>query len=144
VAQAATGARRLYALGDSFHDDGGPARLEDEARRLLDDLARRMEIVWITGNHDEGIAAGALPGVVMEEALVRGVALRHIAQPGVAGPELSGHFHPKLRLSLRGRMVSRPCAVVGDDRMIMPACGTLTGDGRRRPGHPRRWPRHAR
>lgn len=127
AAQAATGARRIYALGDSFHDSQGPMRLESGAADLLEALARRAEIVWITGNHDEGLADSPLPGTVVEELTVRGIALRHIAEPGVQGAELSGHFHPKLRLRLQGRMISRPCAVRAGNRMILPAHGTLTG-----------------
>jgi DNA ligase-associated metallophosphoesterase len=125
AAQAATGAVRLYALGDSFHDAGGPARLEAGA-------ATRAEVLWITGNHDEGLAdvppsGPHLPGTVEDEVTVRGIALRHIARAGAVGAELSGHFHPKLRMNLRGRAISRPCAVRGGDRMILPAHGTLTG-----------------
>jgi DNA ligase-associated metallophosphoesterase len=127
AAQAATGARRIYALGDSFHDAGGPARLEAGAGALLADLARRADIVWITGNHDEGLADAALPGHVVDEMHVHGIALRHIAEPGVTGPELSGHFHPKLRMSVRGRFITRPCAVRGGERLILPAHGALTG-----------------
>jgi hypothetical protein len=90
--------------------------------------------VWITGNHDESLADSALPGVVEDELCVGGIALRHIAVPGSAEPELSGHFHPKLRLSVRGRFIARPCAVRGGNRMILPAHGALTGDGCARPG----------
>lgn len=127
AAQETTGARRIYALGDSFHDADGPTRLEPQARGALEALARRTQIVWITGNHDEGLADAILPGDVAEEMTLRGIALRHIARPGAMGAELSGHFHPKLRLSLRGRFISRPCAVRAGHRMILPAHGTLTG-----------------
>ena len=127
AAQAATGAVRIYALGDSFHDAGGPARLESGAAEALADLARRADMLWITGNHDEGLAGAALPGTVAQELTLRGIALRHIAEPGAAGAELSGHFHPKLRMSVRGRFISRPCAVRAGTRMILPAHGTLTG-----------------
>jgi metallophosphoesterase superfamily enzyme len=42
-------------------------------------------------------------------------------------PEISGHFHPKLRVSLRGRRVSRRCFVASPTKIIMPAFGSLTG-----------------
>jgi metallophosphoesterase superfamily enzyme len=42
-------------------------------------------------------------------------------------PEISGHFHPKWRLSLRGRRVSRRCFVLGARKLIIPAFGALTG-----------------
>jgi metallophosphoesterase superfamily enzyme len=42
-------------------------------------------------------------------------------------PEISGHFHPKLRLRLKGRQVSRRCFVKSATKIIMPAFGSLTG-----------------
>jgi metallophosphoesterase superfamily enzyme len=53
--------------------------------------------------------------------------LRHEADPAEVRPELSGHFHPKLRLTLRGRQVSRRCFVATGTKLILPAFGTLTG-----------------
>ena len=63
---------------------------------------------------------------------IGGVVLRHQAIAGETRAELSGHYHPKLRLALRGRRIARSCAVlaandVGGTRMIMPAFGALTG-----------------
>jgi len=136
-----TGARRVFTLGDNFHDGEGAQRLEPHAAGMLDALTRAVDWVWITGNHDSG-AQGAPGGIVAEELEVGGLLLRHEAKQGETRPELSGHFHPKLRLSLRGRSISRPCAVVGSSpsraglsgagrsgasRMILPAFGALTG-----------------
>ena len=61
------------------------------------------------------------------EAEVDGVWLRHEADPADPRPEISGHFHPKLRLSLRGRHVSRRCFVGSATKLILPALGALTG-----------------
>ena len=119
-----TGARRVFCLGDSFHDRDGPARLEPHAAGMLAALVRVVDWVWITGNHD---AAAALPGAQADELEISGVALRHEARAGTTTPELSGHFHPKLRITVRGRRIARPCAVRSDRRMILPAFGTLTG-----------------
>ena len=47
--------------------------------------------------------------------------------PGDHHPEISGHFHPKLRLHLKGRQVSRRCFVNSATKIIMPAFGSLTG-----------------
>ncbi len=47
-----TGARRVYTLGDNFHDPHGPARLEPHAAGMLAALTRATDWVWITGNHD--------------------------------------------------------------------------------------------
>jgi metallophosphoesterase superfamily enzyme len=42
-------------------------------------------------------------------------------------PEISGHFHPKYRISLKGRRVSRRCIVESQAKLILPAFGSLTG-----------------
>ncbi|NOW44426.1 hypothetical protein FHW96_000568 [Novosphingobium sp. SG751A] len=126
AAAAMTGARRILCLGDNFHDDGGPARMEPEAARMLGDLARRLDVVWIVGNHDAGLAA-EMTGDVVEEMTLNGIALRHEALAEEAGPEISGHYHPKLRLRVRGRAISRPCALRSENRLILPAFGALTG-----------------
>ncbi|MFC3172860.1 ligase-associated DNA damage response endonuclease PdeM [Novosphingobium bradum] len=124
IALRETGARRVFCLGDSFHDADGPARLEPHAAGMLAALTRATDWVWITGNHD---GAATLDGTQVEELAVAGLCLRHQARPGEAAPELSGHYHPRLRLTLRGRRIVRPCAVRSDHRMILPAFGALTG-----------------
>ena len=63
----------------------------------------------------------------MDEALVDGLMLRHEADPRELRPELSGHFHPKLRVRVRGRQVSRRCFVATPAKLILPAFGALTG-----------------
>jgi len=123
---AATDAAEIWCLGDSFHDKAGCDRLPEQARALLTALTERTRWTWITGNHDPGIADHC-GGEVVEEAEVGGLMLRHEAEPGEARPELSGHFHPKLRLHLRGRLVSRRCFVATDRKLILPAFGALTG-----------------
>src|SRR4029079_10844037 len=42
-----TGARRLYCLGDSFHDRFGCDRLDASARELLTSLTSRLDWTWI-------------------------------------------------------------------------------------------------
>ncbi len=126
-----TGARRVYTLGDNFHDNDGSARLEEHAAGMLAALTRAVDWVWITGNHDPAMAAGN-GGTVVGELELAGVVLRHEAKPGETRPELSGHFHPKLRVNVRGRHVARACTVMSSngkraDRMILPAFGSLTG-----------------
>jgi len=124
--QAATGAREIWCLGDSFHDRDGCARLPEDARALLRDLTRRTVWTWITGNHDP-VVADPCGGRLVEEAEADGLILRHAADPAETRPELSGHFHPKLRIARRGRLVSRRCFVATARKLILPAFGALTG-----------------
>ena len=120
----ATGARRVFCLGDNFHDRGGAERLEPHAAGMLDALTRAVDWVWITGNHDRGVVPG---GQALDEVEIAGLLLRHEARRGETRPELSGHFHPRLQLTLHGRRIVRPCAVASESRLILPAFGALTG-----------------
>lgn len=123
---AATDAREIWCLGDSFHDREGCDRLPGRAQDMLRSLTGSLRWTWITGNHDPAIADHC-GGAIVEEAEIDGLLLRHEADPDDARPELSGHFHPKLRLTLRGRHVSRRCFVASDTKLILPAFGALTG-----------------
>ena len=120
------GTDEIWCLGDSFHDRHGCDRLPALARDLLTALTARVRWTWITGNHDPGIADHC-GGEVVEEAYVDGLLLRHEADPAEPRPELSGHYHPKLRISLRGRQVSRRCFIGTQRKLILPAFGALTG-----------------
>jgi uncharacterized protein len=122
----ATQARQLWCLGDNFHDSGGVARLEPAAKALLAALTARFEWRWIIGNHDPALE-GDIGGIVIDEAEVCGLILRHRADPNETRAELSGHFHPKYRGKSRSRAVSRACFVMSETRLILPAFGALTG-----------------
>jgi DNA ligase-associated metallophosphoesterase len=121
-----TGATRLYCLGDSFHDRFGCDRLPAQSRELLLDLTSRLDWTWIVGNHDPGFADHC-GGTVVEEVEIGAILLRHEARPDEVRAEISGHFHPKLRLSRNGRRISRRCFVASDRKLILPAFGSLTG-----------------
>ncbi|QDC38470.1 ligase-associated DNA damage response endonuclease PdeM [Sphingobium fuliginis] len=121
-----TGARAVWSLGDSFHDADGAARLDPAARARLAVLTDRLDWVWITGNHDAGMARTP-GGTRRTDMQVDGIWLRHEADPADPRPEISGHFHPKFRLSVRGRHVSRRCFVGSRTKLILPALGALTG-----------------
>jgi DNA ligase-associated metallophosphoesterase len=120
------GATRLFCLGDSFHDRFGCDRLPAAARALLTGMTDRLDWTWIVGNHDPGFADHC-GGSLADEVEIGGIVLRHEADPLDQRPEFSGHFHPKLRLHVKGRHVSRRCFVVSPTKVIMPAFGSLTG-----------------
>ncbi|GAA0289922.1 ligase-associated DNA damage response endonuclease PdeM [Rhodovulum strictum] len=121
---ARTAPQVVVCLGDSFDDDAAaralPPGAEDRLLRLM--AGRRW--VWIAGNHDPGPAT--LPGTHLAEMRQGPLTFRHIARPGETA-EISGHYHPKARLSLGGRRVSRPCFLADAARVILPAFGAYTG-----------------
>ncbi|WP_404825344.1 ligase-associated DNA damage response endonuclease PdeM [Paracoccus jeotgali] len=110
----ATRPARLVLLGDIFDDDLAAHALTETDRATLDAIAARVETLFLAGNHD--VASGPV------DWACAGLVLRHIAVSG-QGPDISGHYHPKL--SLAGR--SRPVFLVGRDHLILPAFGHYTG-----------------
>jgi len=116
--------RCVIALGDSFHDGGGPDRLADADRTQLRALQVGRDWIWITGNHDPEPAqniGGQFGGALAIGALT----FRHI--PSGSAGEIAGHLHPVARVSHRGRAVSRRCFAADALRMVMPAFGAFAG-----------------
>lgn len=118
--------RVVIALGDSFHDGGGPRRLADNDRSALKSLQRGRDWVWITGNHDpdpvQGIG-GRFAGTVALGALT----FRHEPTPAACDGEIAGHLHPVARVAHRGHAVSRRCFASDGQRLLMPAFGAYAG-----------------
>lgn len=121
-----TGARAIWCLGDSFHDRDAVDRIVPAVAERLFGQAAAAKLLWIAGNHD-GLTGGAWGGEVADELVIDGIVFRHQSLARETRPEISGHFHPKLRLNIRRRPVSRPCFAGDDRRLILPAFGSLTG-----------------
>jgi uncharacterized protein len=121
------GARRILCLGDSFHDDGGPARLDAVDAARLAALAGSTELIWVAGNHDPAPPAELGGRVVEGEFRLGPLAFRHIAEPLFAAGEISGHYHPKASIDVRGRRLSGRCFVLDERRLMLPAFGAYAG-----------------
>lgn len=121
---AGTRPERVICLGDSFDDADGCTELDASDEDTLERLQEGRDWLWIEGNHDRAAAPpGGTAGI---ELFHRPLTFRHIAQ-AEARAELSGHFHPKARITARGRTISRPCFLYDAARVILPAYGTYTG-----------------
>ncbi|MBN8907652.1 MAG: ligase-associated DNA damage response endonuclease PdeM [Rhodospirillales bacterium] len=118
--------RIVVALGDSFHDAQGAARLPHAELRRLNAMTEAHRFIWVQGNHDPTPPAG-VGGEWVEEFVTTPLVFRHQAIAAADPGEVVGHHHPKAAVPARGGSVSRPCFVVGDRRLMMPAFGAYTG-----------------
>jgi len=82
--------RCVIALGDSFHDGGGPARLSADDRENLANLQRGRDWIWITGNHDPEPAAN-IGGTFHETMTLGAVTFRHL--PTGTANEICGRLY---------------------------------------------------
>ena len=119
-----TGATTVICLGDSFDDTAAAHALPEEERLWIATLQAGRRWIWIEGNHDPGPVD--LGGAHRADLALPPLSFRHIAHPDRAG-EVSGHYHPKARLRMRGRSLARPAFLIDGARVILPAYGTYTG-----------------
>ena len=117
--------RAVVALGDSFHDVGGPDRLGDEERETLARVQAGRDWVWVTGNHDR-ILPDSIGGQVVAEMALGPLTLRHEPVAGTDA-EVAGHLHPVGKVVMRGRSTRRRCFLSDGSRCIMPALGAFAG-----------------
>ena len=118
--------RVVIALGDSFHDGGGPARMNAGDRATLKALQRGSEWIWIVGNHDPDLPA-EIGGRVADVLAIGPLTFRHEPSEQAADGEIAGHLHPLARVAQRGRAVSRRCFAGNGRRLVMPAFGAYAG-----------------
>ncbi|MCE2518074.1 MAG: ligase-associated DNA damage response endonuclease PdeM [Alphaproteobacteria bacterium] len=122
--------QEVIFLGDSFHRSHLAASLAQPYRETLRNLAQGRQFTWLVGNHDPQLP-DFLPGDAKAEHQLTGITFRHIADDkpiGKAmGGEVSGHYHPKIRIKTRARAISGKCFIHDGVRMIMPSFGAYTG-----------------
>lgn len=116
--------RCVVALGDSFHDGGGPARLGDGDRASLQAMQRGRDWIWIAGNHAPEPASD-IGGAFHAAYRLGALTFRH--RPDGSPGEIAGHLHPVARIVHRGRAVRRRCFAADASRLVMPAFGAFTG-----------------
>ncbi|WP_435141358.1 ligase-associated DNA damage response endonuclease PdeM [Pseudopelagicola sp. nBUS_19] len=119
-----TNAAIVVCLGDSFDDVEAAKSLPEDEKLWINRLQAGRRWVWIEGNHDPGPID--LGGTHLAELPLPPLTFRHIAQKGKSG-EISGHYHPKVRVQTRLRAITRPAFLFDSDRVILPAFGTYTG-----------------
>lgn len=118
--------KRVVCLGDSFHDGDGPERLSEGDAAALRALVERHDWIWIAGNHDPILPAMLGGRTVVGELRLEGLVMRHQAETDAIG-EISGHYHPKSHIDVRGRRLSGACFIHDERRIVLPAFGAYTG-----------------
>jgi uncharacterized protein len=117
---------RVICLGDSFHDGDGPDRLMPSDAIALRALVETHEWIWVTGNHDPVLPAMLGGRTITGELRLHGLIMRHRAESDAIG-EISGHYHPKSHIDIRGRRLSGACFIHDERRIVLPAFGAYTG-----------------
>lgn len=117
--------KTVIALGDTWHDDFGPERLDEDDRARLASLMTRAEFIFVSGNHDPTSRFRDQMSIINEIA-IGDLILRHEPKIG-ARFEIAGHLHPAAKIKGRGRVLRRRCFIASKHRIILPAFGAYTG-----------------
>ncbi len=118
--------RLVVALGDSFHDGGGPARMAEPSRVTLATLQRGRDWIWLAGNHDPD-PADNIGGRFADVLALGALTFRHEPSSKASDGEVAGHLHPLACIVQRGRAVRRRCFASDGRRLVMPAFGSYAG-----------------
>lgn len=118
--------RRVVALGDSFHDAGGPDAMGEGDAAMLASLVAGREWIWVCGNHDPEPTT-RFGGVRAAELRLGPLTLRHEPTRDPRPGEIAGHLHPVARVQVKGRTLRRRCFATDGDRMVTPAFGAFAG-----------------
>lgn len=116
----------VVSLGDNFHDRRGSEHLPADLRKMIADMARGRDWIWINGNHDPD-GTTDLPGICTDELVHDGLVFRHEPSLISSKGEIAGHLHPAATVRRREKSVRRPCFASDGHRLLMPAFGVLAG-----------------
>lgn len=114
----------VICLGDSFDDLASLDALDTADHSNLAALMAGRRWIWIEGNHDAGPLS--IGGTHLAEFETGPLTFRHIATTNCNG-EISGHYHPKASVKIKSGSLTRPCFLIDETRVILPAFGVYTG-----------------
>ena len=119
-----TSAKKIICLGDSFDDNEASQSLPSDELLWITKMQAGREWIWISGNHDP--SPKNLGGSFLHYLEIGKLYFQHIASAEKRF-EISGHYHPKIRVNIKGQSFTRRCFLVDENRVILPAYGTYTG-----------------
>ena len=119
-----TNAKKIICLGDSFDDNEASQSLPSDELLWITKMQAGREWIWISGNHDP--SPKNLGGSFLNALEIEKLNFQHIANAEDRF-EISGHYHPKIRIIIKGQFFTKRCFLVDENRVILPAYGTYTG-----------------
>jgi DNA ligase-associated metallophosphoesterase len=102
--------RRVICLGDSVHDGGASARMDDTDSDRIVRMTESRDWIWIAGNHDPE-PPSRWGGTVLREMTIGKIAFRH----------------PTAAVKTRAASVSGRCFASDRRRLLLPAFGAYAG-----------------
>lgn len=119
--------KRIVIAGDLFH-----SAANKDTEYFIEALVaphQHIEWIWVPGNHDEATTRMYAPFFqrTATEFEIAGVRIVH-ESVNAETPTISGHIHPVVYLSHKGRLKTKHrCFVLEGNNLLLPAYGAFTG-----------------
>ena len=114
----------LIIVGDLFHDFFSTLSLKDQDHKSLSQYMENINFIWIKGNHDKNIQIEGFKN--FKNYKIDKFLFTHIPIE-TSLFQICGHYHPKVKISHRGKTIFKTTFVHNEKIFILPSFGILTG-----------------
>jgi len=116
--------RNLIIVGDLLHDIFSYLSLKDQDYKDLNQYMENTDFIWIRGNHDKNTQIDGFKNFTNYE--IDKFLFTHIPIE-TSLFQICGHYHPKVKISHRGKTIFKTSFVHNEKILILPSFGVLTG-----------------
>ena len=114
----------LIIVGDLLHDVFSTLSLKDQDHKNLSQYMKNTDFIWIKGNHDKNIQIEGFKNFTNYK--IDKFLFTHIPIE-TSLFQICGHYHPKIKISHRGKTIFKTTFVHNEKIFILPSFGILTG-----------------
>ena len=115
---------KLIIVGDLLHDAFSTLSLKEKDHKDFRQYMKNTDFIWIKGNHDKNIEIKGFNNFSKYE--VDKFLFTHIPISSSLF-QICGHYHPKAKISHKGKTIFKTSFVHNEKILILPSFGILTG-----------------
>ncbi|MDC3100870.1 ligase-associated DNA damage response endonuclease PdeM [Pelagibacteraceae bacterium] len=116
--------RNLIIVGDLLHDVFSTLSLKHQDHKNFNQYMDNTDFIWIKGNHDKNIQIEGFKNFTKYK--INKFLFTHIPIE-TSSFQICGHYHPKVKISHRGKTIFKTSFVHNEKIFILPSFGILTG-----------------
>jgi len=115
---------KLIIVGDLIHDMFSIQSFQKKDYQKFNELTKTTEFIWVRGNHDSNIEINGF-NKVLDYKLDK-ITFTHVPIKN-KNFQICGHYHPKTKITHRGKSIYKSCFVHNNKICILPSFGAFTG-----------------
>jgi len=115
---------KLIIVGDLLHDMFSVNSFQEKDHQDFNKYSKNTQFIWVKGNHDYDIEINGFTKVLNYK--VEEIIFNHIPIKS-KNFQICGHYHPKVKISHKGKVIHKSCFVHNNKLLVLPSFGILTG-----------------